>query len=115
MIFIQPRVFLNSVVRAMAMWYCLGHYANWTLKKPWVPGVSEGLLVLSELGAWWAAVQLCELLVPSLSLELCEPAHQSDNWRGRLDVRCGIRVGYKEGCPGHHRVPNAGELPARYL
>jgi len=94
MIFIRLRVFLNGVVEAMAIWSCLGHYSNWTLKKPWVPGVSRGLLVLSGLRAWWAAIPLCKLLVLSLSLKLCKPARQSEQWRGRLDIRRGLRAGW---------------------
>ena len=78
--FVQPRAFLNGAVRAMAIGSCLGHYSNSTLKKPWAPGVSRGLLVLWGLGAWWTAVQLRELLV-------------LEQQRGRLDVHRGLRVG----------------------
>jgi len=56
-------------------------------------GGVRGLLVLSGLGVWWAAVQLCELLALSLSLKLCEPAHQSEQRWARLNVSRGLQAG----------------------
>jgi len=64
------------------------------IEEAMVAGGGTGAAGSVGLRAWWVAGRLCELLVLSVSLKLCEPAHQWEQQRGRLDVHCGLRAGW---------------------